>query len=35
MVERVGGVDVGQAIMVATVLVGSPHERPRISHATA
>jgi transposase len=27
IVERVGGVDVGQATVVATVLVGGPHER--------
>ncbi len=27
--ERVSGVDVGQATVVATVLVGGAHERPR------
>ena len=29
ILERVGGVDVGQATVVATVLVGAPHERPK------
>lgn len=29
IVERVGGVDVGQAIVVATVLVGAAHERAK------
>jgi len=29
IIERVGGVDVGQATVVATVLVGAAHERPR------
>jgi transposase len=29
IVERVGGVDVGQATVVATVLVGAPHQRPK------
>lgn len=29
ILERVAGVDVGQATVVATVLVGAPHERPK------
>ena len=29
ILERVGDVDVGQATVVATVLVGAPHERPK------
>src|SRR5262249_40573281 len=29
IIERVGGVDVGQATVVATVLVGAAHERAR------
>ena len=29
IVERVAGVDVGQATVVATVLVGAAHERAR------
>lgn len=29
ILERVGGVDVGQATVAATVLVGAPHERPK------
>ncbi len=29
IVERVGGVDVGQATVVATVLVGAAHERAK------
>jgi hypothetical protein len=29
IIERVAGVDVGQAFVVACVLVGGPHERAR------
>ena len=33
-VERVGGIDVGQATVVATVLVGGPHERAKAETRT-